>query len=346
MKTFIITSILTIFSLVVFLFIYSDEFNEANIAMDDEQNGLSHQIVIKFSHVVAENTPKGLAAAKFAELVNEKTHGKVKVEVFPNAILYSDEDEIDALKRGDIQMIAPSFSKLIEIVPEWKALDLPFIFRGDHHVKAVFTGDVGKELLNMLNQDHLKGLAFWSNGFKQMTSYNNVLIKPDDFRGQTFRVMPGDVIREQFFLLHAKPVVAPFDQVYRSLEKHEFDGQENTISNIYSKRFYNVQHYLTISNHGYLGYAVIMNKKFWNHLPPDTQSQLLEAIDETTIWNLNTSKEMNDAQLVKLRQSSDINVHVLTNEEKQIWINQFKPLYRSVEDEIDKELINQIRNVK
>lgn len=346
MKTFMITSILTIFLLIVFHFIGSDEFKQKNIAKDDEQNGLNSQIIIKFSHVVAENTPKGLAASKFAELVNEKTNGKVKVEVFPNAILYSDKEEIAALKRGDIQMIAPSFSKLISIVPEWKVLDLPFIFRDDQHVKAVFTGDIGKKLLNLLNQDDLKGLAFWSNGFKQMTSYKRSLITPNDFNGQTFRVMPGDVIEKQFLLLNATPVVAPFDQVYRSLEKRKFDGQENTISNIYSKRFYDVQNYLTISNHGYLGYAVVINKTFWNKLPSDIQTKLLEAIQETTIWNLNNSKQMNDAQLVKLRQNSDIDVHILTNEEKQIWMDRFKPLYQSVKDEVGKDLVNQIQNVR
>ncbi|KPC98952.1 C4-dicarboxylate-binding periplasmic protein precursor [Geobacillus sp. BCO2] len=176
------------------------------LVYDDEQKGLEKQIIIYFSHVVAENTPKGLAAQKFAELVEQKTNGRVKVEVFPNGSLYSDGEELDALLRGDVQMIAPSFSKVTELIPEWQVLDLPFLFRDEDDVRRVFTGKVGAELLRMLEAKGMKGLAFWSNGFKQMMSTTRPLIAPDDFRGLRFRIMPSEVIEKQFRLLGGEPV--------------------------------------------------------------------------------------------------------------------------------------------
>ena len=342
MKTFVTTSILTIIILV--LLIGADNWKKAGTySFDDEQEGLNQQIIIRFSHVVAENTPKGLATQKFAELVEEKTNGKVKVEIFPNGILYSDGEEIDALKRGDVQMIAPSYSIMTGLVPEWKVLDLPFLFENDEHVTNVFTGKVGKDLIGMLDEKHMKGMTFWSNGFKQMTSNKKMLINPIDFKGQSFRVMSDEVLEKQFYLLDAKPVAQPFNDVFRSLEIHDVDGQENTISNIYSKGLYKVQSYLTLSNHGYLGYAVIMNADFWETLSPEVQKQINSAMSETTRWILKQSQLMNDAQLKEIEQNSSIEIHTLSSDQEKAWKTRFLPLYKDIEKEVGKDLLNKIK---
>lgn len=316
------------------------------IVYDDEQKGLNKQIVIYFSHVVAENTPKGLAAQKFAQLVEEKTNGRVKVEVFSNGSLYSDEEEIDALLRGDVQMIAPSVSKVTQLIPEWQVLDLPFIFENYSDVEKVFTGEVGKKLLAMLEEKGIKGLALWGNGFKQMTSNRHLLVEPSDFSGLKIRVMPSEVIEKQFQLLGATPVVVPFNRVYESLEKHKFDGQENTISNIYSKGFYQFQSYLTISNHGYLGYAVMVNKTFWNNLPKDIQEKIMEAIQETTIWNLKQSKLQNEEELAQMKQNPRMHIYELTKKEQETWKQKFASLYKEFEREFGSELLRQMKEAE
>jgi tripartite ATP-independent transporter DctP family solute receptor len=318
--------------------------SEEDIVYDDEQKGLNKQIVIYFSHVVAENTPKGLAAQKFAQLVEEKTNGRVKVEVFPNGSLYSDEEEIDALLRGDVQMIAPSFSKVTELIPEWQVLDLPFIFENYDDVEKVFTGEVGKQLLAMLEKKGIKGLALWGNGFKQMMSNHHLLVEPNDFSELKFRVTPSEAIEKQFQFLGATPIVVPFNHVYESLEKHEFDGQENTISNIYSKGFYQFQPYLTISNHGYLGYAVMVNQSFWNHLPKDVQKKITEAMKETTIWNLKQSKMQNEQELAQMKRNSKMHIYELTSKDREKWKQKFRPLYEEFEREFGNRLLRQIQH--
>lgn len=335
-----------LFTLLVLTGYYFYQYNEAAktqmLSYDDEQENLGSSITIRFSHVVAENTPKGLTVRKFAHLVEEKTNGQVKVEIYPNGILYSDNNEYEALKEGKVEMIAASFPKLIDVVPEWKVLDLPFIFKRESQVEAVFTGQTSTELLSMIQDPQVKGLSFWLNGFKQMTSSQNALLEPDDFRGQTFRVMPGPIIAEQFRLLEASTAVMPFNDVYQALESRQIDGQENTISNIYSKRLYKVQKHLTVSNHGYLGYAVMINQTFWDSLPTAIQEKITEAMKETTEWNMKKAGQMNMKQLQEIKQTSPITIHTLTAEQKQKWIRAFEPLYKQVENEAGTDLIKQI----
>lgn len=343
MRAFFGTLFLLVISFVIF-FLMKGGVQQSTYPLpeDDEQKGLTEQIVINFSHVVAENTPKGLAAQKFADLVKEKTDGKVKVEVFPNGSLYSDGEEIDALRRGDVEMIAPAYSKLTGLVPKWQVLDLPYVFLNYEDVEQAYTGEIGSTLLKSLQSKDIKGLALWSNGFKQMTSNNGPLIHPRDFWGQRFRIMPSDVIKEQFKVLNVRTSVIPFNKVYRNLESRFIDGQENTISNIYSKKFYLVQDYMTISNHGYLGYAVLMNEEFWDSLPKDVQQIIIESLDETRHWLLNHSIIMNKTQLENIKKLSDINIYVLTPEEKKEWMNHFKPLYKKFEGVIGKKLMDEV----
>ena len=344
MKHFIMASLLTIIGLIIFiLFDTGYIFQEQKVLKDEEQQGLNDQIIIHFSHVVAENTPKGLAAQKFSELVYEKTNGIVKVQVYPNGILYSDRDELDALRNGKIEMIAPSYTNMTEIVPQWKVLDLPFLFKDYDHVKNVFTGETGVRLLSFLNDKNMKGLAFWSNGFKQMTSSSHPLIEPVDFENQSFRIMPGPVLKQQFTLLGGKPVTTSFTDVYHSLESNKVDGQENTISNIYSKGLYQFQPYLTLSNHGFLGYAVVVNKDFWDTLPADIQVQIEEAIKETTLWNMDESSKMNEIQLQGMKNIPSLNIYELPAQSKKHWVERFEPLYQEVENEIGTDLIEIIK---
>ncbi|MEC1717912.1 TRAP transporter substrate-binding protein [Schinkia azotoformans] len=346
MKTFISTFILIfIFFMFVFFIGFGPNNDSKSIPFDHEQEGLNKQIVINFSHVVAENTPKGQAAERFAKLVAEKTNGKVKVEVFPNGVLYAEGEEVNALIRGEIQMIAPAYSNMTELLPEWLILDLPYIFKDDEHVKAVLNGEIGDSLLGELKKHNIKGIAFWSNGFKQMTSNRGPLRAPADFLGQRFRIMPSKALEDQFRELGVKTNAMPFNQVYRNLEGGYLDGGENTISNIYSKRFYKVQKYMTISNHGYLGYSVMMNQEFWDSLPKDIQKKISEAMDETTDWLYTESQKINDQQLNLIKTTSDIQIHVLSDKERENWIDFFQPLYEEYGEKYGKRWINEIQKL-
>lgn len=346
MKTFISTFI---FILLFFVFVFFIGFGSNNdpksIPFDYEQEGLDQQIVINFSHVVAENTPKGQAAERFARLVGEKTNGKVKVEVFPNGVLYTEGEEVNALIRGEIQMVAPAYSNMTELLPEWLILDLPYIFKDDEHVEVVLNGEIGDALLSELRKHNIKGIAFWSNGFKQMTSNRGPLEAPADFFNQRFRIMPSKALEDQFRELGVKTNAMPFNQVYRNLESGFLDGQENTISNIYSKRFYKVQKYMTISNHGYLGYSVMMNQEFWDSLPKDIQENIEEAMNETTDWLYIESQVINNAQLKMIKGTSDIIIHELSEEERENWIDFFSPLYQEYGKKYGKRWINEIQKL-
>lgn len=345
MKYLLTFSILVIILILGIFFYPFTLFQNEEMSYDDEQEGLTGQITIRFSHVVAENTPKGLAAKKFSSLVSEKTNGWVKVEVFPNGTLYTDEEELQALMKNNVQMIAPSVSKMTKLAPEWGLFDLPFLFQKDEDVEEALSGELVSKLLTLHEDENIKGVALWSNGFKQMTSSSKELREPEDFVGQRFRIMPSTVIEEQFKQLGAVPIALPYDRVYTSLKEAKFEGQENTISNIYSRRLYELQNHLTISNHGFLGYSVFMNKKFWDGLPSDVQASITEAMEETTSWMLEESVTMNKEQLKLLEQVSTIDVHYLTEQEKLKWMNKLKPVYhkflKEVNEDFAKEFIEE-----
>ena len=343
MRYFIWTTLGTILVLIIF-FGYQRNFgNVSNLPVDEEQSGLNDQIVIKFSHVVAENTPKGLAASKVAELIEKKTNGRIRVEVYPNSVLYSDDDEFKALQKGNVEMIAPSFSKVTELVPEWQVLDMPYILEDYSDVRAVFTGKVGEDLLSKMDRIDVKGLALWSNGFKQMATNELPLVNKEDFEELRVRTMPSEMLEKQFSILGAKPISSSFDEVYSSLENHQIDAQENTLSNIYSKGFYHVQKYMTLSNHGFLGYAVMMNSEFWESLPKDLQSDVKEAIDEATLWNLQQSEKMNQTDLENIKRVSDIEIHPLSEQELAKWKKWFEPLYKQIDSRESRTLIHDIQ---
>ncbi|MCI4136855.1 TRAP transporter substrate-binding protein [Bacillus vallismortis] len=325
---------------------FHDRSGGEEIVYDDDQEGLQDQIVFTFSHVVAENTPKGLAANKFAELVNKKSGGKMKIEVFPNGSLYSDIEEIEALQNGDVQFIAPSTSKLGMLSPEWGVLDLPYAFTDYDAVKKGLHGSIGTQLFDSLKKNQLKGLAYWTNGFKQITTNQGPVKTPDDLKGQDLRIMQSDVIEDQFKLLGATPHQESFNSTFQLLENNVVDGEENTISNIYSKKFYNVQDYLTISSHGYLGYAVMTDEHFWNAQTPETRRILTEAMKETTEWNEMHAEQMNKEQLEEIKKKSDIQIYELSDNEKKKWIKRLDPVYQQYEPIFGRKLIQELLELR
>ena len=304
---------------------------------------MAAEYVIKFSHVVSPNTPKGKAADYFAKRVEELSHGKIKVKVFPNAQLCGDKVVLRKLKFGTVQMAAPSFSKFTGLVPQLALFDLPFLFKNDEHLHKVLDGEVGQKLLEMVNKKGYVALAYWDNGFKQLTDSKRPLIKPEDCKGLKFRVMSSKVLIEQFKALGAIPVVMPFSEVYSALQQGVVDGQENTISNIYTKKFYEVQRYMTLTNHGYLGYMVVMSKKFWNKLPNDMKKIIKQAIKEATEKERIWAKELNKEQFAKIKEyakrSGKLQIDTLTQNQRELWVKKLRTIYPNFYNMIGKELI-------
>jgi len=298
--------------------------------VDHEQWAPEERIILQFSHVVAEHTPKGLAARRFADLVYERTGGRVEVQVFPNGSLVGDgEAEIRALREGRVDIIAPSTAKLAELFPEWQVFDLPYVFADHEDVVRAMEGPVGERLFQVLRRRGLMGLTMWDNGFKHMTSARGPLIHPEDFAGQRFRVQPSRVLVEQFRLLGATGIPIGFDETYRALETGQVDGQENTPSNIYSKKFHEVQRYMTLSHHGYLGYVVIVDADRWQNLDPEVQEALLWALEESTRWIRENAERLNAEDLERIRASGRVEIHEQTPEERAAWVEALRPVFDS-----------------
>lgn len=306
-------------------------------ALDMEQYGDDERIVIKFSHVVSEFTPKGLAARRFAELVHERTQGRVEVQVYPNSQLYMDGEEVDALINNHVQMIAPATAKMTEYFPELLFFDLPYLFENYEQVHEFIDSSYGKKLLQSFRTQGILTLAMWDNGFKVMTS-NRPLRMPEDFSGLRFRIMPSRVLVEQFVQLGAEARDLPFSDVYAALEKKEVDAAENTPSNIYSKRFYLVQAHMTVSNHGYLGYLVLTNETFWMSLPEDIRVILETTLEEVTEWERQIAQEQNERDLRLIVKSGQIDVHYLSEAEKMAWRDALTPLHNKFLQDTDIQL--------
>ncbi|NCA88907.1 MAG: DctP family TRAP transporter solute-binding subunit [Gammaproteobacteria bacterium] len=299
-------------------------------------------IVIKFSHVVAADTPKGKAAEHFAKVAAEKTNGKVKVEVYPNSTLYKDKEEVEALQLGSVQMLAPSLAKFAPLgVKEFEVFDLPYIFDDYDQLHAVTQGPVGKSLLDKLGDKGILGLAYWDNGFKVMSA-NKPLREVKDFRGQKMRIQSSKVLEAQMKALGASPQVMAFSEVYQALQTGVVDGTENPPSNLYTQKMYEVQKYVTHSNHGYLGYAVIVNKPFWEGLPADIRKSLEEAMAESTQYANDIAKQENDESLAKVKASGKSEIIELTPEQKLAWKKKLVQVHKQMEDRIGKDLIESI----
>jgi len=264
-------------------------------------------IIIKFSHVVAADTPKGNAAVFFKKLAEERTKGKVKVEVYPNSSLYKDKEEMEALQLGAVQMLAPSLAKFGPLgVKEFEVFDLPYLFDSYDDLHKVTEGPIGKGLLKKLDAKGVTGLAFWDNGFKVMSA-NKALRTPADFKGLKMRIQSSKVLDQQMRDLGAIPQVMAFSEVYQALQTGVVDGTENPPSNLYTQKMHEVQKFVTVSDHGYLGYAVIVNRKFWEGLPADIRTTLETAMKETTVHANELAKKDNVDALEAVRKSGKSN---------------------------------------
>ncbi len=299
-------------------------------------------IVIKFSHVVAIDTPKGKGAERFKELAEKATNGRVKVEVYPNSTLYKDKEELEALQLGAVQMLAPSVSKFGPLgAKEFEVFDLPYIFPSKAVLYRVTEGPIGKQLFKKLESKGITGLAFWDNGFKVMTA-NKPLRKPEDFKGLKMRIQSSKVLDAQMRTLGANPQMMAFSEVYQALQTGVVDGGENTPSNVYTQKMHEVQKHLTVSDHGYIGYAVIVNKKFWDGLPPDIRAALEEAMRGASRYANSVSQLDNDAALEAIRKSGKTTVYVPTDKEKAEWRKALLPVQKEMGDRIGKDLINAV----
>lgn len=344
MRKFLLGSTIMLIALIMYIGYQQGIFFGKSLPLDEEQAGLSKQITIHFSHVVAENTPKGVAAQHFANLVEKKSNGSIQVNVYPNGILYNDDNEFEALQNNDVQMIAPTTSKMTDYLPTWELFDLPFLINTEEQLKIALSGETAANLLKELQKYNIKGLAFWSNGFKHMTSHDKPLILPNDFENLKIRTMSSELLERQFTLLGAKSLPSSFSEVYSDLAQNKIDAQENTISNIYSKGFYTVQNHLTLSYHGVLNYAVMVNDEFWNSLNTRQQQIITEAMEETNEWQFEKSQKMNKEDLEKLQQSSAITIHTLTEEQLAEWKKRLAPNYDYYQQHINSFYIEKLTN--
>jgi C4-dicarboxylate-binding protein DctP len=296
-------------------------------------------IVIKFSHVVASDTPKGKAAERFKQLAEKATEGRVRVDVYPNSQLYKDREELEALQLGAVQMLAPSLAKFGPLgVREFEVFDLPYIFPDKAALYRVTAGPIGQGLLEKLEQKGITGLGFWDNGFKVMSA-NKPLRTPADFHGQKMRIQPSKALEAQMRALGASPLALSFGEVYRALKSGVVDGTENPPSNFYTQRMHEIQRHLTVSNHGYLGYAVIVNKKFWDGLPRGIRDALEDAMKEATQYANAIAQKENDEALVAIRQSGMTTVYTLSEKEREAWRAALAPVHKEMEGRIGQSLI-------
>jgi C4-dicarboxylate-binding protein DctP len=300
------------------------------------------QTIIKFSHVVAVDTPKGKAAEFFAKKAAELTKGKVKVEVYANSALYKDKEEMEALQIGSVQMLAPSLAKFGPLgVKEFEAFDFPFIFDDTADLHKITQGPVGASLMAKLEPKGIKGLAYWDNGFKSFSA-NTPIKAAADMKGKKFRIQSSKVLEEQVRSVGGIPQVMAFSEVYQALQTGVVDGTENPISNFYTQKMHEVQKHLSLTNHGYLGYAVIANKKFWDGLPADVRGQLEQAMKESTVYANKIAQEENDLALAGVRKSGKTTVYEPTKEERLALKKAMAPVHAKMAERVGKETLQTI----
>lgn len=300
-------------------------------------------IVIKFSHVVAPDTPKGQAAERFKELAEQYTGGKVKVEIYPNSQLYKDKEELESLQFGSVQMLAPSLAKFGPLgAKEFEAFDLPCLFPDYAGLHRVTDGKIGAQLLKKLESRGIVGLDYWDNGFK-IFSANSPIKTVADFKGLKMRVQSSKVLEAQMRALGAIPQSMPFSEVYQGLQTGVVDGTENPPSNMYTQKMFEVQKFGNVSYHGYLGYAVIANKSFWDGLPADIRTQLEKALKEASDYNNEIAKKDNDDALAAMKAAGKTDFYTPTAAERKEMCEALEPVYAEMQDRIGKDLIKAMR---
>jgi len=297
------------------------------------------EIVIKFSHVTnTDKHPKGIAATLLEKRVNEEMNGKACMQVFPNSTLYDDKKVLEAMLNGDVQLAAPSLSKFEKFTKKFRIFDLPFVFKDVDAVDRFQNSDDGEKLKNSMNRRGLKGLEFWHNGMKQFSA-NKPLIKPEDAQGLKFRVQSSDVLVAQIEQIGGSPQKMSFKEVYGGLQTKVIDGQSNTWSNIYGKKFFEVQDGTTETNHGILDYLVVTSSKWWDGLPTDVRTQLATILKEVTETRNAESTKVNNENKENVIKAGGI-VRTLTDEQRQAWVDAMKPVWKKFEGDIGEELMN------
>ena len=297
-------------------------------------------IVIKFSHVVADQTPKGQAAIKFKELAEKKLPGKVQVQVFPNSQLFGDGKEMEALLLGDVQMIAPSLSKFDRYTKKVQLFDLPFLFDDMEAVDRFQASTNGQALLKSMTNRGLLGLAYWHNGMKQLSTDKDQLKRPEDVKGLKFRIQSSDVLEAQFRALGANPQKMAFSEVYQALQTGVVDGQENTWSNIFSQKFYEVQKTIAETNHGVIDYMVVTNAKWWDGLPADVRKGLSEAMAEATAYGNKIASDFNERDKAQIAKAGKAKIQQLSKEDVAAWRKSMEPVWTNFEGDIGRDLID------
>lgn len=296
------------------------------------------EVVIKFSHVTnTDKHPKGIAAELLSKRVNEEMNGKACMEVYPNSTLYDDKKVLEAMLQGDVQLAAPSLSKFEKFTKKFRIFDLPFLFKDIKAVEAFQESADGEKLKGSMKRKGLAGLAFWHNGMKQMSA-NRPLIKPEDAKGLKFRVQASDVLVAQFEQLGANPQKMSFKEVYGGLQTKVIDGQENTWSNIYGKKFFEVQDGVTETNHGILDYLVVTSSDWWDGLKPDVRDQLAKIIKEVTATRNQASTDVNESNKQKIIEAGGT-VRTLTDEQRAAWVEALKPVWKKFEGDIGADLL-------
>jgi C4-dicarboxylate-binding protein DctP len=299
-------------------------------------------IVIKFSHVVALDTPKGKAAEYFKKLAEERTKGRVKVEVYPNSTLYKDGEEMEALQLGSVQMLAPSVAKFGPLgVREFEVFDLPYIFDNFDELHKVTDGPVGTMLFKKLESKGIVGLAFWDNGFKDFSANRSIKV-PADYKGMKMRIQSSKVLGDEIKALGAIPQVMAFSEVYQALQTGVVDGTENPPSNLYTQKMHEVQKYLALTDHGVIEYAVIANKKFWDGLPADIRTTLEGAMKDTTKYANEIAKKENDDALEAVRKSGKTQIITLTADEKNQMKKALIPVHKENESRVGKDTLAEV----
>src|SRR5947207_10888838 len=299
-------------------------------------------IVIKFSHVVAVDTPKGKGADYFKKLAEERTKGRVKVEVYPNSSLFKDGEEMERLQLGSVQLLAPSLAKFGPLgVREFEVFDLPYIFDSYDELHKVTSGPVGAALFKKLESKGIVGLAYWDNGFKVMSA-NKPIRMPADYKGLKMRIQSSKVLGDEMKALGAIPQVMAFSEVYQALQTGVVDGTENPPSNFYTQKMQEVQKYLALTDHGYLGYAVIANRKFWDGLPADIRTTLESAMKDATKFANDIAKKENEDSIEAVRKSGKTQILTLTADEKAAWKNALTPVHKENDGRIGKDVIEAV----
>jgi C4-dicarboxylate-binding protein DctP len=297
-------------------------------------------MVIKFSHVVAEKTPKGQGALKFKELAEKKLPGKVEVQVFPSSQLFGDAKEMEAVLLGDVQLIAPSLSKFDRYTKKIQIFDLPFLFDDIAAVDRFQASPKGQELMTSMKNRGLVGLAYWHNGMKQLSTNKDKLTRPEDAKGLKFRIQASDVLEAQFRALGANPQKMAFAEVYQALQTGVVDGQENTWSNIYSQKFHEVQKTIAETNHGVIDYMVVANAKWWDGLPPDIRKGLSEAMAEATAYANKLAEDINQDDRKKIDAAGKAKIQKLSKEDMAAWRKAMEPVWKKFEGDVGRDLID------